>query len=124
MLFIPHFGHSIQVNTYVKQLLVCVHRGYLWLDQPYPITIELIARIIGLPNDNKDPLPYLAKHNTKPIKQKHNLQRAGRGYLLGPIQDQSVHVAAKILSCKIFHKVVPTQCFAEVIEIADLCAWG
>ena len=25
MLFMPHFGHSIQVNAYVKQLLVFFH---------------------------------------------------------------------------------------------------
>ena len=74
MLFIPHFSHSVQVNTYVKQLLVCFHRGYLWLDHPYLVNAELIVRITGLPTEGKDPLPYLAKHNTKPIKQKHNLQ--------------------------------------------------
>ena len=85
MLFIPHFGHSIQVNTYVKQLLVWFHKGYLWLDQPYPVNDELIARITGLPTKGKDPLPYLDKNNTKPIKQKHNIQREGQGYLLGPI---------------------------------------
>ena len=68
MLFMPHFGHSLQVNTYVKQLVVCFHRGYLWLDQPHPVNAELIVRITRLPNDGKDPLPYLSKHNTKPIK--------------------------------------------------------
>ena len=74
MLFMPHFGHSIHVTTYVKQLLVYFHEGYLWLYQPFSVNDELIARITGLPTEGKDPLPYLAKHNTKPIKQKHNLQ--------------------------------------------------
>ena len=32
MMFIPHFGHSIKVNTYVKKLLVYFHGGCLWLD--------------------------------------------------------------------------------------------
>ena len=27
MLFMPHFSHIIHASTYVKQLLVCVHRG-------------------------------------------------------------------------------------------------
>ena len=44
--------------------------------------------------------------------------------MLGPIQEKSVRVAAKILSCKIFHKMIPTQCLAVVVEIANLCAWG
>ena len=73
MLFMPHFGHSVQASTYVKQLLFCIHQGYLSLDQPYPITVELIVRITGLPSKGKDPLPYLAKHNTQDIKWKQNL---------------------------------------------------
>ena len=44
--------------------------------------------------------------------------------MLGPIQDKSVHVAAKILSCKMFHKMIPTQCSAMVVELADLCSLG
>ena len=58
LLFMPHFGHSLQVNTYVKQLLVYFHKGCLWLDQPYPLDIELISSIIGLPKKGNDPAPY------------------------------------------------------------------
>ena len=86
------------------------------------VDVELIARISGLPNKGKSHVPYLAKHNTKPIKRKHNLQRVGRGYLLGPIKDKSVCVAAKILSCKMFHKMIPMQCLVAVVELAELRA--
>ena len=79
---------------------------------------------MGFPSEGKDPLPYLSKHNTKPIKLKHNLQRVGRGYLLGPIQDKSVRVTMKILSCQMFHKIIPMQCSIAVVEIVDLCALG
>ena len=48
MLFMPHFVYSIQINTYMKQLLVYFHGGYLWLDHPYLVNVELIGRIIGL----------------------------------------------------------------------------
>ena len=34
LLFMPHFGHSLQMVTYVKQLLVLFHRGCMWLDRP------------------------------------------------------------------------------------------
>ena len=57
MLFMPHFGHTIQASTYVKQLLGCCHRGYLWMDQPYLVNAELIERIRGLPTEGKYPLP-------------------------------------------------------------------
>ena len=85
MLFMGHFSHSVEASTYVKQLLFCIHQGYLSLDQPYPITVELIVRITRLPSEGKDPLPYLAKNNTQDIKQKHNFQCTGQGYLIGPI---------------------------------------
>ena len=32
LLFMPHFGKSMQVTTYVKQLLVYFHIGCLWLN--------------------------------------------------------------------------------------------
>ena len=32
LLFMPHFSHSLQVSTYMKQLLVCCHKGCLWID--------------------------------------------------------------------------------------------
>ena len=79
------------------------------------VDAELISRIIGLPNEGDDPAPYLAKKDVKPIKWKHSLQQAGRGFLIGPIQDKSVGVAAKILSCKMFHKMIPTQCLKKVV---------
>ena len=68
LLFMPHFSHSLQVNTYVKKLLVCFHRGFLWLDRPYPVDIKLILVITGLPNKGDDPVPYLAKKDTNQIK--------------------------------------------------------
>ena len=57
LLFMLHFGHSLHTNTYVKKILVCFHRGCLWHDQPYPVNIELILAIIGLPEKGHDLLP-------------------------------------------------------------------
>ena len=34
LLFMPHFGHSLYINTYVRHLMVCFHQGFLWLDRP------------------------------------------------------------------------------------------
>ena len=73
MLFMNHFVHRIEVNTYVKNLLVCFHRGCLWLDKPYSVNVELISRIMGLPNEGVDPVSYLAKQDVNLIKRKHSL---------------------------------------------------
>ena len=32
LMYMPHFGHSMDVNACVKQLLVSFHGGFLWLD--------------------------------------------------------------------------------------------
>ena len=50
-----HFGRPTEVNAYVKQLLECFHGGYLWLDEPIEVMVELISAITGLPKDGLDP---------------------------------------------------------------------
>jgi hypothetical protein len=52
---IPHFGWSQEINACVKMLLSCVHGGYLWLDRPISIDIDLIVHITGLPSQGLDP---------------------------------------------------------------------
>ena len=44
----PHFGHYGLVGMYFKKLLVCFHGGYLWLNKPYEVMVDLISAIIGL----------------------------------------------------------------------------
>ena len=58
------------------------------------------------------------------MKQKYELRRAGRGFLIGPIEDNIVWFAARILSCKLLRKMRPTKCTAEAVELAEQCAAG
>jgi hypothetical protein len=39
---LPHFGRGQYMTTCIKQLLVVMHRGDIWLEKPVPITVELI----------------------------------------------------------------------------------
>ena len=48
LLLMPHFSRSGPVEMYVKQLLVCFHGGYLWLNKPYEVMMDLVLAIIGL----------------------------------------------------------------------------
>jgi hypothetical protein len=43
------------MKSCVKQLLVVTHGGDIWLDKPFPITVDIIAQIIGLPKWGMDP---------------------------------------------------------------------
>ena len=49
LLYMPHFGHSIEVNTFVQQLMVSFHGGFLCLDEVYYMHVKLIVAITGLP---------------------------------------------------------------------------
>jgi hypothetical protein len=53
LLDILHFGRGLDVNKYVKQLMVVTHRGYLWLEHVVSIDMDLIAYIIGLPTQGR-----------------------------------------------------------------------
>ena len=55
LLFMPRFGWTREVDTYVKQLMVVFHAGFLWLDKPHSIDVDLIYEIIGFLRDGEDP---------------------------------------------------------------------
>jgi len=48
LLEVPHLNREKYVNKCVKKLLVVLHGGFLWLDEPVSINVELISFIIGL----------------------------------------------------------------------------
>jgi len=49
LLWIPHFHHAAIMILVIRQLLCLVHDGYPWLEEPIPITVELIHRILSFP---------------------------------------------------------------------------
>jgi hypothetical protein len=48
LFYIPHFGRSQEINSCIKMLLSCVHRGYLWLDRPVSIDTDLIVYTLSV----------------------------------------------------------------------------
>ena len=55
LLWIPHFHHDPITIFFIRKLLFLVHDGYLWLEEPIPITTDLIHRISWFPCKGKDP---------------------------------------------------------------------
>ena len=91
LLFMPHFGHSLQANTHVKNILVCFHIDFLWLDRPYPVDVELISSITRLRKKGHERTSYLHQNrDTNKMKHKYNMQRMGRGFIIPPIKYTSV----------------------------------
>ena len=58
MMYMSHFGRNMEVNKFVKQLLVSFHGGFIWLDQKIYVDVELIAVITGLPLVGLDLTPF------------------------------------------------------------------
>jgi hypothetical protein len=61
LLEIPHFGCSLEINSYVKLLLSYIHGGTLWLDPPISIDIALIVWITW-PSKSRENLTTLFKN--------------------------------------------------------------
>ena len=49
LLFMPHFGWTREVDTYVKKLLLVFHVGFPWLVKPHSIDVDPISAITGFP---------------------------------------------------------------------------
>jgi hypothetical protein len=80
LLEIPHFGRRKHVNNYIKKLLEVLHGGFVWLEEPVSINVELIEFIIGLPSNGDNPTHYLdektkEKALTEEMKKTYGIER-------------------------------------------------
>ena len=68
----------------ITQLLVSFHGGYLWLDKPISVDVELITVIIGLPLPGIDRASYLRKYQDTVMMikmiDKYDLVRDNKGF--------------------------------------------
>ena len=104
LLFMPHFDGSTEANAFVQHFLVVFHGRYMWLDKAYLVDVDLISLITSLPRVGIDPTPYLRKEKDivmiTRVKDKYELVRANKGFLISSINNTIVRFTAKILSCK------------------------
>lgn len=61
LLWISHFHHAPLMIFVIRKLLWLVHDGYLWLEEPIPIMVELIHRISQFPCKGKYPAKIAGK---------------------------------------------------------------
>ena len=130
MLDVPHFGRGTQVTVVVKQLLMLVHDGHLWIgDKKIPINGELIQRITSLPIAGPNPATeFPSKHEdmklAQAMKERFGLTKGKRGYHTSVIREPHIRFAAKLLAYKVMWKCRPTEVPALVIRIAMNCIEG
>lgn len=81
--WIPHYHRALITIFVIKQLLCLVHDGYLCLEEPIPITANLIHQISRLPVKGHDPMAIAGKISdlalTKAMEAKYKLERRSRG---------------------------------------------
>jgi hypothetical protein len=99
------------------------------MDKPVPITIELIAQIIGLPIRGMDPALILddkSKEKTlvEEMKRKYGTERGTRGIIIKRINDSATQLGAKIFACKLLRKCRKNEVPTGVIVVAAQCAEG
>jgi len=100
-----------------------VHDGYLWLEEPIPITADLIHRISELPHKGKDPVTIAGKSSdlalVEAMKKKYKLEKKKRGYTITSIKDKGVRIATQLLASKVMRKCSGDEVLAPVVALAE-----
>jgi len=97
VIWVSHY-HCSQVTIFFIGLLLClVHDGFLWLEEPIPITDHLIQKITWLPCKGEDPTNISEGKSddlaiTKAMKKKFKLEKKKRGYVISNINNPVVKV--------------------------------
>jgi len=117
------------INIFVIQQLLClVHDGCLWLEEPIPITVDLILRNSRLHCKGKDPMAIAGKSGclalAEAMKKKYKLQKKKRGYAINNIKDKWVCVATQFLARKVIRKCRSDEVPVLVVVLAEQCIEG
>jgi hypothetical protein len=129
LLDIPHFGRSRDVNNCVKQLMAATHGGYLWVEEPVSIDVELITFIIGMPSRGENPMQYFddktqEKVLAEEMKKTYDTERGSRGIIIKRISDATTRLATKLMACKLLRKCRKEEALAGVVAAVAQCAEG
>ena len=58
------------------------------------------------------------------VKDKYELTRDNRGFLISSINEFTIRFAVKVLYCKMLHKMRLTQCTVGTVALAEICVKG
>jgi len=112
----------------IRQLLCLGHDGYLWLEEPIPITAELIHMISWLPCKGRDPKEIASKSSdlalAKAMKTKYRLVKKKHGYEIAGIKYKVVHVSTQLLAGQLMRKCHADEVPIPVVVLAEQFAEG
>jgi hypothetical protein len=124
LLDLPHFWRGQNETICVKKLLEFTHGGDIWMDKPFPITIDLIVQITRLRIRGMDPTLFLdektkEKALVEEIKKKNGTARGTRGIIIKQINNAAMKLGMEILSCKLLRKFHKEEVPTRVVAVAD-----
>jgi hypothetical protein len=123
LLEIPHFGRGKEVNNCVNKLMAVLHGGFLWLEQPVSIDVDIISLITGLPSMGENLTQYLddktkEKSLTEEMKKTYGTERGSHVIIINRISDATTRMATKLMDDKILRKCCKEEVLAGVIAAA------
>jgi hypothetical protein len=129
LLDIPHFGKGHVVKNHVKKLMAVTHGGYLLMEDPISIDVEIIAFIIGVPSRGENPMKYLddktkEKVLVEEMKKTYGTERGSCRIIIKCINDAAKRLATKLMACKLLRKCRKEEFPVGVIAAASQCMEG
>jgi hypothetical protein len=126
---IPHFGRGKEVKNCIKKLIAALHGGFLWMEQPISIDLEMIALITRLSSMGENPTKYLddkTKEKTlaEEMKRTYETESFLCNIIIKRISDVTTWMATKILVCKMLRKCHKEEFLVRVVAAAAQCANG
>jgi hypothetical protein len=126
---ITHFSKGKEVNNYIKNFMVVLHGGFLWLEEPVSINVELIAFIIGLLSMGESLAQYLndkkkEKSLVEEMKKTYDTERGSRDIIINRIGDASTRMATKFMAYKLLRKCCKEEVPTGVVIVLAQCANG
>ena len=109
-------------------MLVVFHVGFLWLENPHSIDVDLISAITGLSRAGWDLVETFeeGKHPDKisHVQEKYGLVSSSEYFLISSINDRATRMEATILTHKMLHISRPKQCTAGIVMLVALYVEG
>lgn len=129
LLWVLHYNRTPVRVLVIKKLLCLVHDGFLWLEQPIPITNRFIHRIMRLPYTREHMAMIFGEKGgeqalMESMKEKFKLVKKLPRSAISSIYDPAVKVATQILVDKVMRKCHADDVPTPVVTLAAQCAEG
>jgi hypothetical protein len=103
--------------------MAVLHGGFLWMEEPISINIELISIITSLSSMGEIPAQYLddktkEKYLFEEMNKTYDIERGLCGIIIKRISDTTIRMATKLMACKMLRKCHKQEILTGVVAVA------